>query len=131
MNLLSDFMRVLLMLVSLVIVSACSKTQAGRNATTHDPELKSFIGKTVTLHGQLELADKVGPDIQRAGEPVYLVPHGSFSWGSNYERMQGKAVSISGVLHFQHCERGKVPDSVQQPPDYFYFDAKTAEVRLE
>jgi hypothetical protein len=124
-------MRVLLTFVVLVAVSGCSNNHTSLPAPASDPELKHLVGQTVELRGQFSLRGKVAPYVQVSGEPVYLMPHGSFSWGSDYERMEGKIVSVSGVLHFQHFEHGKVDDSVAQPHDYFYFDAETAKVRLE
>jgi len=122
-------MRALLILFCLLIASGCTHSPVAR--ATSDSELQHLVGQSVTLHGQFELAGKVGPYIQRSGEPVYLVPHGSFSWGSDYERMQGKVVSITGVLRFRHFEHATTNDMVDQPSDYFYLDAETAKVRLE
>jgi hypothetical protein len=85
----------------------------------------------VTLSGRFSLGGKVGPYILRNGEAVYLVPHGSFSWSSEYEPMEGKAVSITGTLHFQHFDQVQTGVLVDQPADYFYFDAETAKVRLK
>jgi hypothetical protein len=123
-------MRALLTFAFLLIVSGCSHTTA-RHTASSDPELQRLVGQTVTLRGQFELAGKVGPYIHRSGEPVYLVPHGSFSWGSDYEHMQGKVVSITGTLRFRHFEHITTDEPVSQPFDYFYFDAETAKVRLE
>jgi hypothetical protein len=124
-------MRALLTFVFLLAVSGCSHSSSGRPDTSSDSKLQRLVEQDVTLRGQFELAGKIGPYIHRTGEPVYLVPHGSFSWGSDYERMQGKVVSISGILHFRHFEQVTTSDSVAQPSDYFYFDAETAKVRLE
>lgn len=96
-----------------------------------NPELSRLVGQTVTLRGKFEIAGKVGPYIQRIGEPVYLVPPALFGWGPDYDDMQGKVVSITGTLHFKDFERVAVNEMVAQPSDYFYFDAKTAKVRLE
>jgi hypothetical protein len=96
-----------------------------------DAELQQFVGKSATLSGQFELAGKVGPYISRRDEPVYLVPHGTFGWGPEYERMQGKTVSITGILHFQHFERVSTNAMIDRPEDYFYFDAETAKIKLE
>jgi hypothetical protein len=124
-------MRALLTFVFLLAVSGCSHSQAGRHATTSDSELQRLVDHTVTLRGQFELAGKVGPYIHRTGEPVYLVPHGSFRWGSEYQQMQGKLVSITGILRFRHFERIKTDEIDDRPADYFYFDLETAKVRLE
>ena len=45
--------------------------------------------------------------------------------------MQGKVVSITGILRFRHFDRVKTDTLVDQPADYFYFDAETAKIRLE
>jgi hypothetical protein len=124
-------MRALLTFVFLLVVSGCSHSSVGRRDITSDLELQRLVDQTVTLRGQFELAGKVGPYIHHAGEPVYLVPHGSFSWSSEYEQMEGKVVSITGVLHFQHFDHVKTDTLVDQPTDYFYFDAETAKIKLE
>ena len=122
------FMRTLVPFICLLVLAGCLERPVVRSP---DTELQRLVGQSVTLSGQFELAGKVGPYIHRQGEPVYLVSHGSFTWGPDYERMQGKVVSITGTLHFQHSERGTGGDMVQRPPDYFYLDAETAKFRLE
>jgi hypothetical protein len=121
-------MRVLFTFICLIILSGCSHSSV---ATGSGSELQHLVGQSVTLSGQFDLTGKIGPYIRCNGESVYLVPHGSFAWGSDYERMQGKVVSVTGVLHLQHYERAATSNSVAQVPDYFYFDAETARVRLE
>jgi hypothetical protein len=120
-------MRALVSFALLLAVCSCSLN----HDTTPDSELQRLVGQTATFSGKFELAGKVGPYIHRTGEPVYLVPHGSFSWGSEYEKMQGKVVSITGILRFRHFDRVKTDTLVDQPADYFYFDAETAKIRLE
>jgi hypothetical protein len=46
-----------------------------------DSELQQHLGENVTMHGQFSLRGKIAPFIQVGGRPIYLVPHGSFSWG--------------------------------------------------
>jgi hypothetical protein len=117
-------MRTLLILISLMILTGCANQPVARSS---DTELERLVGQNVTLSGQFELGGVVDPYINCNGEQVYLVPQGSFTWGSEYERMQGKVVSISGVLHFRHYEHSEE----QHPPDYFYFDLETAKVELK
>jgi hypothetical protein len=121
-------MRALLTLVCLLVASGCSPNPAAHSSAS---KLEEQVGQSVTLTGQFELAGKVGPYIQYDGRPVYLVPHGSLSRSSDYERVQGKTVSVTGILRHQHFEHTAVSDAVAQPVDYFYFDADTAQVRLE
>ena len=121
-------MRALLSFVCLLIATGCSRGPVTRSS---DSELQRLVGQSVTLSGRFELAGKVGPYIHHNSEPVYLVPRGSFALGPDYERMQGKMVSVVGILHFQHFERSATNDLVAQPFDYFYFDAETAQVRLQ
>jgi hypothetical protein len=108
-------------------VCSCSHS----HNTTLDLELQRLVGQTATFSGKFEFAGKVGPYIHRAGEPVYLMPHGSFSWGSEYEKMQGKVVSITGILRFRHFDRVKTNTFSDQPADYYYFDAEKTKIRLE
>lgn len=117
-------MRALLIFAFLLMVSGCANGPVARSS---DTELEGLVGQHVTLSGQFELAGIVGPYIKYNGKQVYLEPQGSFRWGSDYERMQGKVVTINGVLHFRHFE----PSDVQHPPDHFYFDAENAKVELK
>jgi hypothetical protein len=117
-------MRALVSIVLLLTVCGCARS----HDTALDPELQRLVGQTATLRGKLELGGKVGPYIDRTGEPVYLVPQGSFGWSSEY---QGKVVSITGILHFRHFDRIKTNEFFDRPADYFYFDAETAKIRPE
>lgn len=108
----------------------CSGGSYERHRAGPDHELQKLVGQTVTLRGQFEIAGKFGPYIHRNGKSIYLLPHGSLDRGSNYELLQGKVVSVTGILRFQHSEH-VVDESVAQPPDYFYFDAETANLRVE
>jgi hypothetical protein len=111
-----------------MIVSGCANQPVAGGSQTDLPRL---VGQDVTLSGKFELYGKAGPFIYCNGQPVYVMPQGSFTWGSQYDAMEGKDVSISGVLHFRHFERVMTGDAVQQPLDYYYFDAETAKVSLK
>jgi len=110
----------------MLAVCSCSYS----HDTVHDSDLQRLVGLTTTLSGKFELAGKVGPYINRNGEPVYLIPHGS-NWGSEHEKMQGKVVSITGILRFRHFDRIKSGPFVDQPEDCFYFEAETAKIKME
>ena len=91
-----------------------------------DTELRQHLGKIVTLHGTFSMRGLVGPFIQVADQTIYLEAKGSYSWGKEYDRLEGHEVKITGTLEFQHFE----PSPAQHPPDYFYFRAETARIEL-
>ena len=111
--------------LSVLLVCSCGATEASSN-----PGLGRLIGQTVTLNGPFDLAGKPGPYILWSGEPVYLVARGAFTWGAEYWQMQGKIISVTGTLHFQHFEP-RADESMAQPLDYFYFDAETAKIAVK
>lgn len=96
-----------------------------------DAELQRHIGASVTMHGRFSLRGKIAPFIQAAGRPIYLVPQGPFSWGEQYERMEGRDVRVTGTLRFAHYPKpppGALPEG--RASDHFYFEAETAKVEL-
>jgi hypothetical protein len=96
-----------------------------------DSELQQHLGENVTMHGQFSLYGKIGPFILIAGRPIYLVPHGSFSWGESYASMEGQDVRVTGTLRFAHSSEPSPGDStVARASDHFYFEAETAKVEL-
>jgi hypothetical protein len=96
-------------------------------------DLSSLIGQQVTLSGEFSLRGKVGPFVLIDGRPVYLVAKGSFGWGRPYSKMEGRRVTVTGKLKFYRSPVESVPrDSVTAGiPEYFYFEAERAVVRLE
>jgi hypothetical protein len=96
-----------------------------------DSELQQHLGENVTMHGQFSLYGKIGPFILVAGRPIYLVSHGSFSWGEPYASMEGQDVRVTGTLRFAHDPEPPPGDSpVARAPDHFYFEAETAKVEV-
>jgi hypothetical protein len=92
-------------------------------------ELHRHLGETVTMHGQFSLYGKIGPFILVAGRPIYLEPHGSFSWGEPYASMEGQDIRVTGTLRFAHYPEPPPGDStVARALDHFYFEAETAKV---
>jgi len=96
-------------------------------------DLRSLIGQQVTLRGEFSLRGKVGPFVLIDGRPVYLVAKGSFGWGQPYSKMEGRRVTVTGKLKFYRSPARSEPgDSVAAGiPEYFYFEAESAIVRLE
>ena len=124
-------MRSILTAFCLLVCAGCAHGPVVRNGVSPDQALQCYVGQPVTLRGRFDLAGKVGPCIHWSGEPVYLVPHGSFAWSADYKRMQGKILSITGVLCFRHFDRVVVGEMVEQPFDYYYFDAETAKFTVD
>jgi len=125
-------MRALLVLALLLVTPGCAYTlTGGSRLNPYDADLKPLVGKTVTLDGGFWLNGKVGPYIERHSTLVYLVSNEQFTWSPDYERMQGRGVKVTGTLRFQHFEQTTNSGAVDQPTDYFYFDAETAKIRLK
>ena len=96
-----------------------------------DAEMQKHVGENVTMHGQFSLYGKIGPFILVAGRPIYLVAHGSFSWGERYASMEGQDVRVIGTLRFAHEPEPPPGDSpVARASDHFYFEAETVKVEL-
>ncbi len=96
-----------------------------------ETELRQHLGEQVTLRGPFSLRGKVGPYILVRDRPVYLVSHGTFSWGERYEQLEGRDVSVTGTLRFAHypeASRNGLP--LGRPADHFYFEAASAKVEL-
>jgi hypothetical protein len=94
--------------------------------------LHALIGKQVTIRGTFSLRGKFGAYVLLGNQQeVYLVPTGSFAWGKPYSEMEGKFVAATGTLKFLHAPDAEPADrAVALAPDYFYFEAETAQLRL-
>jgi hypothetical protein len=97
-----------------------ASTQSNVNLNeASESELLGHLGEKVTMHGKWSLRGVTGPYILANNREIYLVSKGSFSWGEEYLRMEGKDVRVTGILRHAHFE----PSTEQHPPDYFYFEA--------
>ncbi len=98
---------------------------------TSDSKWQQHLGETVTLRGRFSLNGKVGPFIIVAARPIYLKPHGSFSWGEPYKRLEGQHVRVTGTLRFAKYPKPSHQDLHEgHPSDHFFFEAETAKVEL-
>jgi hypothetical protein len=93
---------------------------------------QALIGKRITIHGRFSLRGKwPGPYVWLDNEYVYI--RGG-TWGEPYSQWEGKLVEATGTLRFYHdpdaaANRGKaIP--VARPPDHYYFEAETTQLRL-
>ena len=84
-------------------------------------QLAQCVGGLVTVRGKFSLRGVVGPFIQFDGGAIYLQPKANYSWGKEYEGMDGREVKATARLGLEHFE----PSPAQHPPDYFYFPAET------
>jgi hypothetical protein len=121
-------MRAITTFFCLLLVSGCANGPVAGSSST---DLQRLVGQDVTLSGKFALYGKMGPFIYCNGQPVYLVPQGSYTWGHQYDSMVGKDVNFSGVLHLHHSEPVRTSDATTWAPDYYYFDAETAKVGLK
>ena len=119
---------------------------ASKSATAASNEVSelspALIGKQITIHGTFSLWGKEAPyillDNQQGDnqQEVYLEPDrssGTFTWGKPYSDMDGKLVAAIGILRFFRAHpTPPTPQSqsVQNPPDFFYFNLETTQLRL-
>jgi len=96
-----------------------------------DAELQQHVGELVTMRGKFSLRGKIAPFILVAGRPIYIKPSGSFSWGKDYAKMEGRGVRVMGTLRFAHYP-APPPEAlpVGRAQDHFYFEAETAKIEL-
>lgn len=83
------------------------------------------------MRGKFSLRGKIAPFILSGGRPIYIKPSGSFSWGEDYAKMEGRDVRVTGTLRFVHYPTPS-PQAlpVGRAPDHFYFEAETAKIEL-
>jgi hypothetical protein len=113
--------------------SAPEDATAAEGATATAAEVSpALIGKQITIRGTFSLRGKFGADVALGNQQVvYLVPRGSFTWGKPYSDMEGKLVAATGTLRYSHAPDDKPTDrAVARPPDFFYFEAETTQVRM-
>jgi hypothetical protein len=117
-----------------VLAGGCDhprSTPQGATAASYEV-LHTLIGKQVTIRGTFSLRGKFGPYVLLDNQQVvYLVSKGSFTWGEPYVEMEGKLVAATGTLRFYHAPKAEPADrAIARAPDYFYLEAKTAQLRL-
>jgi Photosynthetic reaction centre cytochrome C subunit len=99
--------------------------------STSEAEMQRHVGGLVTMRGRFSLRGKTGPFILVGDRPVYLEARGSFSWGERYATMEGRDVTVTGVLRFARGSPGTTgPAPAAGVADHFYFEAETAKVEL-
>jgi hypothetical protein len=124
----------LLSITLIALAGGCDHSRsAPQNATASSSEVsQALIGKQITIQGKFSLLGKAGPYVVLDKQQVvYLVSRGSFTWGTPYSEMEGKLVAATGTLRFFHSpESSPAGQTKARPPDYFYLEVETAQVRL-
>ena len=64
----------------------------------NDKELHENLGRTVTVRGKFSLYGVVGPFVALGERTIYLPAEGSYSWGKEYDRLEGRQISVTGTL---------------------------------
>lgn len=124
---------------TVVLAGGCDHPRSTvENATAASDEVSQVshivIGKQITIRGKFSLSGKFGPYVLLGNQQVvYLVPRGSFTWVEPYSEMDGKLVAATGTLRFYHSPDAQPAHDTRaraRAPDYFYFEAETAQLRL-
>jgi len=132
------FLKIIIAIVMLVSTSCAHRSsvvsketatpQTNLNAASKEVLLR-HVDQKVTIRGQFSLRGKIGPYILAQSGPIYLVPQGNFTWGDAHARMEGRDVSVTGILRFRHYPDDGI-SSEARPHDHFYFEAEKATIEL-
>ncbi len=118
-------------LVVLLLLAGCTPVPSRPPDVTGATRanLQGHVGEPVTFRGKFSLRGKVGPFVVGAGQPIYLVPRGTFTWGEPYAGMEQREVWVTGTLRRASAATPDA-DAVAASGDYFFVEAETAIVRL-
>jgi len=116
-----------------VLAGGCSHRRAtpeDATAVTHEVS-QALVGKQITIRGKFVSLTKADPCVVLDnGQDVSIGPRET-AMEETYSRMDGKLVEATGILRFYHAPDAKpAARAVQIPPDHFYFEAGTSQVRL-
>ena len=123
----------LLLIAIVLLVGGCQPPGSvpGDTAAVSHEVSQALVGKQITIRGKFASLTKGDPyvllDNQRE---VWIGPRESALEGT-YSSMDGKLVEATGTLRFYHNPTPvHETRAVQLPPDHFYFEAKTTQLRL-
>lgn len=136
-------MRLKILLTIILLTTSCARQSSGSSNpatpagagpnTMPESEMMRRVGENVSLHGKFSVRGKLGPYILVDGIQIYLIPRGNFSWGKEYERLEGRDVRVSGVLrfaHYEHANQDGSRDVQARAFDHFYFETGVAKIEL-
>lgn len=115
---------------------ACNQSRSiSEGATASSNEVskvsQTLVGKRITIRGTFSLKTKITTaSIWLASHEVVYLQHKG-EWGPSYSKWEGKLVAVTGTLRFYHSPPAEpTAQHVARPPDHYYFDAETTQVRL-
>ena len=105
-------------------------TPEDTTAVTHEVS-QALVGRQITIRGRFSSLTKGDPYIVLDNhQDVWIGPRET-AMEETYSKMDGKLVEATGILRFYHAPDAKPgARAVQIPPDHFYFEAGTAQLRL-
>lgn len=115
-------LRLLFMGAVLVVAAGCAYTLTGGSRVSAYEA--NHVGKNITLYGVMDFTGRFAPFIKTEDWPIYLVGEGSMPWKPKSQELQGKSVSVTGVLRWHAW-------TTKEPHRYFYFDAETAQIKAK
>ena len=116
-----------------VLAGGCKHRRATPEETTavsHEVS-QALVGKQITIRGKFASLTKSDPYVVLDnGQDVWIGPRET-AMEETYSRMDGKLVEATGTLRFYHAPDAKPgARAVQIPPDHFYFEAGSSQLRL-
>jgi hypothetical protein len=122
------YLRLLFVSAMLLGVGGCAYTLTGGARISPNEANENLylpmVGKNTTLHGVVHFTGHIAPFIKTPNGPIYLLGQGSMPWKPESQELQGKSVSVTGVLRLHDW-------TTHGPHRYFYFDAEAAQIKQE
>ena len=119
-----------------VLAGGCNhprSTPGGATAASYEVSQVSqkLVGRQITIRGRFSSLVKADPYVVLDNQQeVWIGPRES-TLEATYSRMDGKLVEATGTLRFYHSLDAEPGGrAVQIPPDHFYFEAGTTQLRL-
>jgi len=123
----------LLSIAIVVLAGGCNRprsTPEDTTAVSHEVS-QILVGRQITIRGKFASRVKADPYVVLDNQQeVWIGPRES-SLEDTYSRMDGKLVEATGTLRFYHAPDAEPgARAIQIPPDHFYFEAGTTQLRL-
>ena len=116
-----------------ILAGGCSHPRAtpeDATAVSHEVS-QTLVGKQITIRGKFASLTKGDPYVVLDNQQeVWIGPRES-ALEDTYSRMDGKLIEATGTLRFFHAPDAEPgARAVQIPPDHFYFEAESTQLRL-